>query len=138
MANPLRIRQLIEAFPRPIAMWMSNVLIVVDRNNADRNSLTDLAAAVKETGADVIGMDEENLVIAADMHGPAGEAANTATVDHLQRAIEATPPFRTTSAIFIKNCGSPRRIPMPGLHGAPACSCPSSRKTSLRAFTTTT
>ncbi len=49
------------------AMWMSNVLIVVDRNNPDRNSITDLAAAVREAGASIIEVDEHNLVIEADM-----------------------------------------------------------------------
>jgi hypothetical protein len=60
-------------------MWMSNVLIVIDRNNPDRNSLTDLAAAVKETGADVINLDEEQLVIEADM--PTHEVVVVAAMD---------------------------------------------------------
>jgi len=60
-------------------MWMSNVLIVVDRNNPDRNSVTDLAAAVKEAGADVVNVDEHNLVIEADM--PTHEVAVVAAMD---------------------------------------------------------
>jgi seryl-tRNA(Sec) selenium transferase len=60
-------------------MWMSNVLIVVDRNNPDRNSLTDLAAAVGETGANIINIDEENLVIEADL--PTHEVVVVAAMD---------------------------------------------------------
>ncbi len=61
------------------AMWMSNILIVVDRNNPDHNSITDLAAAVKEAGANVINVDEENLVIEADM--PTHEVVVAAAMD---------------------------------------------------------
>lgn len=60
-------------------MWMSNVLIVVDRNNPDRNSLTDLAAAVKETGACIIDVDEHNLLIEADI--PTHEVVVIAAMD---------------------------------------------------------
>ena len=67
MRNHVKVNQLIKALPEPISMWMSNILIVVDRNNPDRNSITDLAAAVKETGAEVIDVDEHNLVIEADI-----------------------------------------------------------------------
>jgi hypothetical protein len=46
-------------------MWISNVLIVVNRNNADRNGLLDIAAAVADTGTSVVHVDEENFVIEA-------------------------------------------------------------------------
>jgi hypothetical protein len=68
-----------QLLPTPISMWMSNILIVVDRNNPDHNSVTDLAAAVKETGADVINVDEHNLVIEADM--PTHEVVTVAAMD---------------------------------------------------------
>jgi seryl-tRNA(Sec) selenium transferase len=79
MADPVKSMRLIVPFPEPIAMWMSNVLIVVDRNNPDHNSLTDLAGAVKETGADVINIDEHNLVIEADL--PTHEVVTVAAMD---------------------------------------------------------
>jgi hypothetical protein len=46
-------------------MWISNVLIVVNRNNADRNGLLDIAAAVADTGTSVVHVDEETFVIEA-------------------------------------------------------------------------
>jgi hypothetical protein len=46
-------------------MWISNVLIVVNRNNADRNGLLDIAAAVADTGTDVVNVDEDCFVIEA-------------------------------------------------------------------------
>jgi hypothetical protein len=46
-------------------MWMSNILIMVDRDNADRNGLHDIAAAVVDTGAQVILVDEERFAIEA-------------------------------------------------------------------------
>jgi hypothetical protein len=60
-------------------MWMSNVLIVVDRNNPDHNSITDLAAAVQEAGAQVVAIDDENHVIEADM--PTHEVVVVAAMD---------------------------------------------------------
>jgi hypothetical protein len=44
---------------------MSNVLIMVNRNNADRNELGDIAAAVTDTGASVIAVDENLFAIEA-------------------------------------------------------------------------
>jgi seryl-tRNA(Sec) selenium transferase len=79
MANAVKRARVTGAFFEPIAMWMSNVLIVVDRNNPDHNSLTDLAGAVKETGADVINVDEHNLVIEADL--PTHEVVTVAAMD---------------------------------------------------------
>lgn len=46
-------------------MWFSNVLIVVNRNNADRNGLLDIAAAVMDTGTSVVNVDEDRFVIEA-------------------------------------------------------------------------
>jgi len=60
-------------------MWMSNILIVVDRNNFDRNSIADLTAAVRETGAEVINVDDYNLVIEADL--PTHEVVTVAAMD---------------------------------------------------------
>jgi hypothetical protein len=51
-------------------MWMSNILILVNRNNADRNGLHDIAAAVADTGTDIINIDEERFAIEAA--APAG------------------------------------------------------------------
>jgi hypothetical protein len=47
------------------AMWMSNLLIVVDRNNVDHNELNELAAAIADAGAEVCEIDEEHLTIEA-------------------------------------------------------------------------
>ena len=46
-------------------MWMSDILILVNRKNADRNSLMDIAAAVADTGATVVNIDEELFTIEA-------------------------------------------------------------------------
>jgi hypothetical protein len=46
-------------------MWMSDVLILVNRQNADRNSLLDIASAVTDTGASVLSVDEEAFTIEA-------------------------------------------------------------------------
>ena len=49
------------------AMWMSNVLIVVDRNNPDHNSLADLAAAVADVGGENVVVDEDTHLIECDI-----------------------------------------------------------------------
>lgn len=46
-------------------MWMSNVFIVVDRNNADRNSMEEIAAAVACAGANIVGIDVQTHLIEA-------------------------------------------------------------------------
>ena len=46
------------------AVWMSNVFIVVNRDNADRNSLADITAAVTEIGS-VVTVDEQSHWIEA-------------------------------------------------------------------------
>jgi hypothetical protein len=78
-ANPVEQLGRLKLFPDSYSMWMSNVLIVVDRNNPDHNSITDLAAAVKESGACIIDVDEHNLVIEADM--PTHEVVVVAAMD---------------------------------------------------------
>jgi len=46
-------------------MWMSNIFIMVNRDNSDRNSLCDLCAAVSEAGATLVAVDEAQHVIEA-------------------------------------------------------------------------
>ncbi len=60
-------------------MWMSNVLIVVDRNNPDRNSIADLADAVKIAGAENVSIDQDSQLIEADM--PTHEVVVVAAMD---------------------------------------------------------
>jgi hypothetical protein len=48
-------------------MWMSNVLIVVDRNNPDGNGVADIASALVESGAVVLGVDEQRWLIEATL-----------------------------------------------------------------------
>ena len=60
-------------------MWMSNVLIVVDRNNPDHNSIADLAEAVKMAGGQNVSVDESNQLIEADM--PTHEVVLAAAMD---------------------------------------------------------
>ena len=49
-----------------IFMWMSECIIVVDRNNEDSNSIADLAAAVCQLGS-VLNVDADHHVIEADV-----------------------------------------------------------------------
>jgi hypothetical protein len=51
-------------------MWMSDCIIVVDRNNVDMNGLADIASAVADLGA-VVQVDEQRHVIEASV--PANE-----------------------------------------------------------------
>ncbi len=60
-------------------MWMSNVLIVVDRNNPDHNSIADLAEAVKLAGAENVSVDDDSQLIEADM--PTHEVVTAAAMD---------------------------------------------------------
>jgi hypothetical protein len=48
-------------------MWMSNILIMVNRNNVDHNGLADVAAAVADTGARVFEVDEGAFAIEANV-----------------------------------------------------------------------
>lgn len=60
-------------------MWMSNIYIMVNRNNSDHNSLCDLCAAVSEAGATVVGVDEAQHVIEAT--SPAQEVPTIAAME---------------------------------------------------------
>jgi len=60
-------------------MWFSNILILVDRNNADRNGLLDIAAAVTDTGTNVINVDEDHYAIEAA--APAEAVATIAAME---------------------------------------------------------
>jgi len=60
-------------------MWMSNVVIVVNSKNADRNSLEDLADAVRQTGATAVMIDEQNRTIEAAV--PADELPTVAAME---------------------------------------------------------
>lgn len=60
-------------------MWMSNVLIVVDQNNFDHNSLADLTAAVEEAGGKDVIIDDVNHVIEAVVES--GEVSTIAAMD---------------------------------------------------------
>ena len=46
-------------------MWMSNIYVVVDRRNADRNSLEDITQAISSAGATIVSLDERCHVIEA-------------------------------------------------------------------------
>jgi type III secretory pathway component EscR len=59
-------------------MWMSNVIIVIDQNNADRNRIADLAAAIAETGAAYVNVDEACGMIEAAV--PAQEVPTIAAM----------------------------------------------------------
>ena len=60
-------------------MWMSNILIVVDRNNPDHNSVADLAEAVKYSGAENVSIDDDSGLIECDM--PTHEVVLVAAMD---------------------------------------------------------
>ena len=46
-------------------MWMSNIYIMINQHNFDRNDLGELCAAVSDTGATIAAVDEHNLMIEA-------------------------------------------------------------------------
>jgi hypothetical protein len=46
-------------------MWVSNLLILVDRNNVDHNELNDLAAAITDAGASVCEVNVDRHMIEA-------------------------------------------------------------------------
>ncbi len=48
-------------------MWMCEVCIVVDRKNADGNTLADLVAALQHAGVSVESIDEERHVVYAQV-----------------------------------------------------------------------
>jgi hypothetical protein len=61
-------------------MWMSEIQIVVDRNNVDHNGLRDIAAAVAEAGAvSSVDVDEDHHVLTATL--PAAEVHTVAAME---------------------------------------------------------
>ena len=74
-------------------MWMSNCLIVIDKNNVDANSLHDIAAAVREIGAVVTLYEGEHVIEAAL---PAHEVP---TLHHI-------PGVRYVRSVFNYFCGT--------------------------------
>jgi len=60
-------------------MWMSNIYIVINQNNSDRNNLCDLCDAVTEAGATVVAVDEQHHVIEAT--SPAHEVPTIAAME---------------------------------------------------------
>ena len=59
-------------------MWMSDCIIVVNRNNVDRNGIEDIASAVRELGA-VAQIDEQRFVIEATI--PADEILTVSAME---------------------------------------------------------
>jgi ATP-dependent phosphoenolpyruvate carboxykinase len=47
-------------------MWMSNIYIMVNRHNYDKNDLGELCAAVTDTGATIVSVDEQSHLIEAN------------------------------------------------------------------------
>jgi hypothetical protein len=48
-------------------MWMCETCVVIDKRNADGNSLIDLVAALRDAGAAIENVDEERHVIYAQV-----------------------------------------------------------------------
>lgn len=48
-------------------MWFSDVLLVIDPRNADKNSASDIAAALVAAGASSIEIDESGATVSATM-----------------------------------------------------------------------
>ena len=77
-------------------MWMSNIFIIVDRNNADRNSIRDIADAVTGMGS-VMGVDEQSHWIEAAV--PAHEVPTVKAIDGVAYV----------RCVFNYFCGNPPR-----------------------------
>ena len=60
-------------------MWMSNLYIMVNSKNSDRNSLHDLCEAVTHAGATVIHVDEHAHLIEAAI--PSHETSTVAAME---------------------------------------------------------
>ncbi|HZL34034.1 MAG TPA: hypothetical protein VFC78_01915 [Tepidisphaeraceae bacterium] len=58
---------------------MSDLYIMVNRDNADRNSLADLCAAVTEAGGTILNVDEQNHMIEAA--APSSEISTIAAME---------------------------------------------------------
>jgi hypothetical protein len=48
-------------------MWMTEVIVTVNRNNVDSNGLRDIASAVADAGGTNVEIDDDNHVIAATL-----------------------------------------------------------------------
>jgi hypothetical protein len=76
-------------------MWMSNILVMFNRNNHDRNSLADIVAAVTDTGASIVGVDADRSVL--EVAAPA----------HLVPVIAAMEGVSYVRCVFNYLCGAP-------------------------------
>jgi hypothetical protein len=77
-------------------MWMAEVLIVVDRRNADRNALADIAAAVADAGGYLLDTDESNHVLTANV--PASAIPDIAAMEGVAYVRPVLNYFRTAAA----------------------------------------
>lgn len=59
-------------------MWMSNCLVVVNRQNHDANNVSEIAAALRELGT-VVAIDEHEHVIEVSM--PSHEMATVSAIE---------------------------------------------------------
>jgi hypothetical protein len=59
-------------------MWMSNCLVVVNRQNHDANTLSEIASALREFGT-VVAIDEQEHVIEVSM--PSHEMATVSAIE---------------------------------------------------------
>lgn len=58
-------------------MWMSDCIVVVDRNNVDANSLADITSAIRGLGA-IVQVDEDEHVLEVTI--PANELPTVAAM----------------------------------------------------------
>ena len=79
-------------------MWISDILIVINQHNSDRNTLLDIAAAVADTGASVVCVDEEAFTI---------EATAPADVVGVINAMEGVSYVR---CVFSYHCDGPEPV----------------------------
>jgi hypothetical protein len=77
-------------------MWMSECIIVVDRNNPDRNKVADIASAVSDLGS-VLNVSEDQYVIEAAV--PAHEVPT----------VSAMTGVSYVRCVFSYYCGAPLR-----------------------------
>jgi hypothetical protein len=80
---------------REVHMWMSNILILVDRNNVDHNELRELADAVADTGATVDAINDERHLIEAT------------APSHLVPLISAMEGISYVRTVFNYHCPTP-------------------------------
>jgi hypothetical protein len=75
---------------------MSNLYVVIDRENVDRNTLHDIAAAIAHGGATIFNIDEETYVIEAAM--PSSELPTVRAMEGVCYVRSAFNYFRTIAA----------------------------------------